>query len=82
VSGFSRTKGLREPEVEDLHIAVRGQLDIRRLQIAVHNAMLVRGFECFSNLPRDRKRLVHRNGALRNTVGQRGPRAGGQRLPP
>ena len=45
---------LRQPEVEHLHRAVRRDLDVRRLQIAMDDALLVRGFERLGDLPRDR----------------------------
>ena len=38
----------------DLHDAVRRDLDIRRLQIAMDDAFLVRGLERVRDLPRDR----------------------------
>ena len=47
-----------QPEVQDLHRAVGSQLDVRRLQVAMDDSLLVRRFEGFSNLSRDGKGLV------------------------
>ena len=44
---------LREPEVEDLDDAVGPDFDVRRLQVAVDDALLVRGLERVGDLPRD-----------------------------
>ena len=54
---------LRQPEVQDLDRAVRTQLDVGGLQIAVNDAALVGRFQPFRNLFRDRQRLVDRNRA-------------------
>jgi len=43
--GGFRAAGLRQPEVENLHSTVRPDLDIRRFQIAIHDAFFVRGFQ-------------------------------------
>ena len=50
----------RQTEVEHLHRAVGADLDVRGLEIAVNDALLVRRFERVGNLPRDRERLVDR----------------------
>ena len=47
--------------------------DVGRFQIAVDDALLVRRFQSLGNLPRDRQRLVERDRALRDAVGQRRP---------
>ena len=52
---------LREPEVQDLHSPVKAQLDVRGLEIAMDDALLVRGFKPFRDLLRDRQRFVNRN---------------------
>jgi len=44
VSGFSRTKRLRQTEVEDLYDTIGRNLDVRGLEIAVHDSVLVRSF--------------------------------------
>ena len=49
---------LGEAEVENLGLAVGGQLDVRRLEVAVDDALLVRLFERLGDLPRDRDGLV------------------------
>ena len=54
----SPAPGFREPEVEHLHDAVRRERDVRRLQIAVDDAALVRRIERVRDLPRDRQRFV------------------------
>ena len=57
---------LREAEVQHLHRAVGGQLDVRGLQVAVDDAALVGVLEGVGQLQRDRQRFVKR---------QREPRA-------
>ena len=63
VSAFRRTHCLREPEVQHLHSAITPHLDVRGLQIAVDDPLLVRGFERLGNLLRDRQCLVERDRA-------------------
>ena len=53
-----RSSSLRQPEVEHLDDAVRRDLDVGRLEIAMDDAPLVRRFERVGDLPRDRQRLV------------------------
>ena len=57
-SGLHR---LREAEVQHLHRAVGSHLDVRGLQIAVDDPLLVRRFERLGDLPRDRQRFVERD---------------------
>ena len=52
--------GLREAEVQDLDDAVRRDLDVRGLQVAVDDPFVVRGLERLGDLPRDRQRLAQR----------------------
>ena len=52
---------LCESEVEHLHRAVGAHLDVRGLEIAMDDALLVRRFERFRDLSRDRQRLVDRD---------------------
>ena len=47
-------RGLGEPEIEHLHRTVECDLDVRRLEIAMNDAFLVRRLERFGNLTRDR----------------------------
>ena len=64
VSGPGYSRGAHrfaEAEVEDLHCAVGADLDIGRLQVAMNDAGLVRGFECLGDLLRDRQRFVQRD---------------------
>ena len=61
-----RLHRLRQPEVEHLDGAVRPHLDVRRLQIAMDDPLLVRGLERLGNLPRDRQRLVDGIGPARS----------------
>ena len=44
---------LRESEVEDFDDAVRAELDVGGLEVAMDDALVVRGFEGFSDLARD-----------------------------
>ena len=62
---------LREPEVENLDGAVGCQLDVGRLQVAMHDTVLVRGLERLRDLPRDRQCFVDRNAPFRNQVRER-----------
>ena len=57
----ARVQRLREPEVEHLHRAVAADLDVGGLQIAMHDAQVVRGLERFGDLPGDRQRLGDRH---------------------
>ena len=59
-----RAGGLRqlgEAEVEDLDRTIRPQLDIRGLEIAVDNPLLMRGFQCQGDLLGYRHGLVDRD---------------------
>jgi hypothetical protein len=50
----------REPEIEHLHAAIRRDLDVAWLEIAVHDTALVRGFEGIDDLRGDRRDLADR----------------------
>jgi hypothetical protein len=65
-----RIQRLRQAEVQDLHRAVGPHLDVGRLQIAMDDALSVRGVERVGNLPGDRQRLVERQGAARDAPGE------------
>ena len=54
---------LREAEVEHFHRAVGTQLDVRRFQVAMNDALLVRRIECLGDLTRNRQGLGNRQGA-------------------
>ena len=64
---------LREPEVEHLDRAVAAQLDVRRLEIAVNDPLLVRSGERLGDLSRNRQGFGERNRPLRDAIGQRRP---------
>ena len=49
--------GFGNPEIQDLAHGVGSHLDIRRLEIAVNDALLVGGFECVRHLPGDWQRV-------------------------
>ncbi len=51
--------GLGEAEVEHLHLAVRRQLDVRGLEVAVDDTLLVGLLERLGHLLRNRKGLLH-----------------------
>ena len=65
-----RIHRLREPEVEHLHRAVTADLDVGGLQIAMDDALLVRRFERLGDLSGDRQRLVDRDRAVGDPLGQ------------
>jgi hypothetical protein len=64
-------KHLGQTEVQQLHRAVRPQLDVGRLQITVHDATLVCRFERVRDLSCDRDGVVDCNRSGRDAVGQR-----------
>ena len=68
-SGFV-AQGLGEPEVEHLHGAVRRQLDVGGFEIAVDDALFVRGFESAGELERDRHNLRRRERTRAQPVGE------------
>ena len=60
-SALDRTRRLyrlRQPEVQHFHRAVGAHFHVRRLQIAMDDALLMRGFKRLGNLLRDGQRLV------------------------
>ena len=65
--------GLGEAEVEDLDLAVRRQLDVGGLEVAVDDALLVGALERLGDLLRDR-RSPRRVAAARASIARRGPR--------
>jgi len=54
---FLRGERLRQAKIENLHDAAAGDFDVRRLQISMHDALLVRGIEGVDDLPRDGHRV-------------------------
>ena len=61
--------GLRQAEVEHLHVAVGCELDVRRLEVAVDDPLLVRFLERFGDLPRDGQGHVDGNRAVPQALG-------------
>ena len=61
------------PKSSTFTVPSRRDLDVRGLQIAVNDALLVRGFERLGDLPRDRQRFVERQWAARDAAAT-GPR--------
>ena len=62
---------LRQAEVEDLDPAVAGEEHVLGLQVAVDDALLVRGGEAARDLERVVERLARRERARREPVAQR-----------
>ena len=60
----------RETEVQDFDLSLPRHFDVRRFQIAVHDAFLVRLFERIGNLARDVTRLVKRQRSPFQTLGE------------
>ena len=69
-NGAAAVERLRKAEVEHLDGAIRPQLDVRRLQVAVDDAVLVGGFDRFDDLSRDWQGIVERKRTLCDTVGE------------
>ena len=67
-SGLDR---LGEAEVQHLHAAVRRHLDVGGLQIAVDDALVVRGLQRLGDLERKRQRFGDGQRASEQTVGER-----------
>jgi hypothetical protein len=61
---------LSEAEIEHLHGAVVAHLDIGGLQIAVNDAALVSLFDGVRDLARDAERLLHRQRAAADALGE------------
>jgi hypothetical protein len=66
-------RSFRDSEVEHLRRAIRTNLDVRRLQIAMDDAPFVRGVEGIGDLPGDPARLVDRHRAVQKEIGERRP---------
>ena len=66
-----RVDDLRETEVEQLDRAVGPQLDVRGLEVAVDDAVLVRGFERSSDLRGDREASATGTRPAREAIRQR-----------
>ena len=59
------------PKSSTFTVAVSPHLDVRGLQIAMDDPLLVRRFERLGDLLRDRQRFVERHRALRDPIGER-----------
>jgi hypothetical protein len=66
IGGKGDVKRFRKAEVEDLHATVVTHLDVGRLEIAMHDALLVRGGERIQNLTRDGHCVGQRKAAARD----------------
>ncbi len=64
-------KRLRQTEIEHLHVAIGGDLDIGGFQIALDDPFVVSRFERFRDLAGDFQRLLARQPAAREAIGQR-----------
>jgi hypothetical protein len=67
-------RGLRQPEVEHLDLALGGQAHVGRLQVAVDDAGLVRVLDRVGELAEDAERARCRHRAGLHDVGERLPR--------
>ena len=65
---------LARPKSSTFTVPSAPDLDVRRLQIAMDDALLVRGFERLGDLLRDRQRLVERHRPSRDASRERRPR--------
>ena len=73
-TALTSVRSFGETKVEHLHDAVGRDLDVRRLEIAVDDAFVVRGLERVGDLPRHRERIVgdrHRAGGCSAIARQR-----------
>jgi hypothetical protein len=61
----------REAEIEHLHLTVVGQLDVRRLEIAMHDAARMRCFERLRDLPRHGNGVANRQPAAPQPLRER-----------
>ena len=62
---------LRQPEVQHLHDAVWGDLDVRRFEISVNDPLLMCRVKGIGDLSRDGQGIGQRNGPTRDAVGER-----------
>ena len=62
---------LRKAKVQDLDFAVRGELDVGRLQVSMDDPVLVGFLECIGNFRSDGERFVFGDGTTRNPFGER-----------
>ena len=69
-SGCVHVERLRQPEVEHLHYAVVADFDVRWFEVAMDDAAIVGGFECFRDLQGDCQRLLQRQRAAGDQRGE------------
>ena len=62
-AGRSGQHRLGEAEIQDLHHAAGGDLDVGGLEIAMDDAPFVRGFDAVDDLTEDRQRVAERSSA-------------------
>jgi len=62
-----------EAKIEDLHLAVRSDLDVGGLEVAMDDPLFVCRFERLGHLPRDRQRRAHHQRAAGNQISKRVP---------
>ena len=60
----------RETEVEDLYRAIRANFDVRGFEVAMNDALLVRGFESLGDLHGNRQSFIERDRAARHALRQ------------
>ena len=63
----------RESKIQHLDGAVIAKLDVRGLEVAMDDALLVCRFERVRDLLRDWNRFIERNSAPRDAIGKRRP---------
>ena len=71
--GVSGAVSFASPKSSTFTVPSGAQLDVRGLQIAMDDALVVRRLERVGDLPRDRHRLVERNRPLSDAVRERRP---------
>jgi len=59
----THSRQLRQPEVEDFNFPFRRHKNIRRLDVAMDDALMVRGVECVGDLNADVEQTVERQGS-------------------
>ena len=59
------------PKSSTFTVPSGAHLDVGGLQVAMDDALLVRGFERLGDLPRDRQRFVERQRPARDALGER-----------
>ena len=68
VADADGSASLANPKSNTLDCAVVADLDVRGLQVAVNDPLVVRGFQRFGNLFRNGKRLIDRNRTSPDTL--------------